>query len=89
MTYANTISINGLLHFADKDNEKWELITHTENGLFVLPVSTENGFMFDDICDSVNAEIDGELIPWSHGAVAIKPLVIDTENGVHNELLDD
>lgn len=88
MKYFNTVSINGLLHCADKDNEKWELITHTENGLFVLPVSTENGFIFDDICDTVNAEIDGELIPWTHGAVAILPHVIDTETGVHNERID-
>lgn len=85
MTYANTISINGLLNCTDKDGDKWELITNTENGLFAIPVSTENGFMFDDICSSVNAEIDGELIPWTHGAVAILPHVIDTENGVHNE----
>lgn len=88
MKYFNTVSINGFLHCTDKDNEKWELITHTEKGLFVLPVSTENGFMFDDICDSVNAEIDGELIPWTHGAVAILPHVIDTETGVHNERID-
>lgn len=88
MKYFNTVSINGLLHCTDKDSEKWELVTSTEKGLLVLPVSTENGFMFDDICDSVNAEIDGELIPWTHGAVAILPHVIDTENGVHNERID-
>ena len=88
MTYANTISINGLLNCTDKERDLWEIITNTDKGLFAIPVSTENGFMFDDICNSVNAEIDGELIPW-HGAIAIRPLVIDTENGVHNELLDD
>ena len=88
MTYANTISINGLLNCTDKERDLWEIITNTDKGLFAIPVSTENGFMLDDICSSVNAEIDGELIPW-RGAVAIRPLVIDTENGVHNELLDD
>lgn len=88
MTYANTITINGLLNCTDKERDLWEIITNTDKGLFALPVSTENGFMFDDICNSVNAEIDGELIPW-HGAVAIKPLVIETVDGVHNELLDN
>lgn len=88
MMYANTVSINGLLNCTDKERDKWEIITHTDKGLFAIPVSTENGAMLDDICESVNAEIDGELIPWSYGAVAILPHVIDTETGVHNERID-
>lgn len=89
MNYSNTITINGLLNCTDKAKEKWEIITNTDKGLFAIPVSTENSVLFDDICDTVHAEIDGELIPWAHGAVAIKPLVIETVDGVHNELLDN
>lgn len=82
MTFTNTVSIKGLLNCTDKERNRWEIIT---NGFVVLPVAYENGLMFDDICDSVGAEIDGELIPWEHGTVAILPHVIDTESGVHNE----
>lgn len=88
MSFTNTVSINGLLNCTDRERNRWELITSTKNGLLALPVAYENGLMFDDICDSVGAEIDGELIPWEHGTVAIKPHVIDTENGVHNERFD-
>lgn len=88
MKISNTVSINGFLHCTDKEHNRWEVITNTKCGFVVLPVAYENGLLFDDICDSVNAEIDGELIPWTHGAVAIKPHVIDTESGVHNERFD-
>lgn len=84
MTFTNTVSIKGLLNCTDRERNRWELITNTETGFLALPVASENGLMFDDICDSVNAEIDGELIPWEHGTVAILPHVIDTESGVHN-----
>lgn len=85
MKYSNTVSITGLLNCTDKERNRWEVITNTAKGLFAIPVAYGNGVMFDDICDTVKAEIDGELIPWTHGEVAILPHVIDTESGVHNE----
>lgn len=85
MSFINSVSINGFLNCTDKERNKWEIITSTDKGLLALPVAYDNGLLFDDICDSVNAEIDGELIPWTCGAVAIRPHVIDTESGVHNE----
>ena len=82
---SNTVSINGFLNCTDKERNRWEIITSTDKGLMAIQVAYESGIMFDDICDSVNAEIDGELIPWTYGAVAILPHVIDTESGAHNE----
>lgn len=88
MSFINSVSINGLLNCTDKERNRWEIITSTDKGLLALPVAYDNGLLFDDICESVNAEIDGELIPWTCGAVAIRPHVIDTESGVHNERFD-
>lgn len=88
MSFINSVSINGFLNCTDKERNRREIITSTDKGLLALPVAYDNRLLFDDICDSVNAEIDGELIPWTHGAVAIRPHVIDTENGVHNVRFD-
>lgn len=69
MSFINSVSITGFLNCTDKERNRWEIITSTDNGLLALPVAYDNGLLFDDICDSVNAEIDriNPVDMWSGG----------------------
>ena len=70
---SNTVSINGFLNCTDKERNRWEIITSTENGLFALPVAYENGLLFDDMRDSTNRVVlTGDVMFCRNGRLSVR-----------------